>query len=89
MIGLFGAGSGGGTADPLQARLRQKIDSLTHGRNEAPVVTLDWNAERWGGYNLALRLVALGYTRVSWYRGGQECWQAGKVPTADLVADDW
>jgi adenylate cyclase len=53
------------------------------------MVTLDWNAERWGGYNLALRLVALGYTRVSWYRGGQECWQASKSPTADLVADDW
>ena len=88
-IGLFGAGSGGGLDDPLQARLRQKIDSLTHGKREASVVTLDWNAERWGGYNLALRLVALDYKNVSWYRGGQECWQASGHPAADLVAGDW
>jgi hypothetical protein len=33
--------------------------------------------------------VALGYTNVSWYRGGQECWQASGAPTVDLVADDW
>jgi DNA-binding winged helix-turn-helix (wHTH) protein/TolB-like protein/tetratricopeptide (TPR) repeat protein len=50
--GLLGSGSGGGLDDPLQARLRQKIDGLTHGRRETPVVALDWNAERWGGYNL-------------------------------------
>jgi adenylate cyclase len=33
------------------------------------------NPERFSGYNLALRLVALGYTRVHWYRGGFEAWQ--------------
>src|SRR6185437_8965490 len=87
--GLLGSGSGGGLDDPLQARLRPKIDGLTQGRHEAPVVTLDWNAERWGGYNLALRLVGLGYTNVSWYRGGQEAWQASGAPTADLFAEDW
>jgi tetratricopeptide (TPR) repeat protein len=87
--GLLGAGSGGGLDDPLQARLRRKIDSLTHGNSEAPVVTLDWNAERWGGYNLALRLAALGSKSVFWYRGGEECWEASGQPTVDLVADDW
>jgi DNA-binding winged helix-turn-helix (wHTH) protein/TolB-like protein/tetratricopeptide (TPR) repeat protein len=88
-IGLLGSGSGGGLDDPLQVRLHRKIDSLTRGKHDASIVTLDWNAERWGGYNLALRLAALGYTRVSWYRGGQESWQTNGCPTADLVADDW
>jgi len=87
--GLLGSGSGGSLDDPLQARLRRQIDSLGHGKREVPLVTLDWNAERWGGYNLALRLAALGYENVSWYRGGQECWQASGRPTVDLVANDW
>ena len=33
---------------------------------------IGWNSERFDGRNLALRLVALGYTNVVWYRGGRE-----------------
>lgn len=41
------------------------------------------------GQNLALRLVAMGYTRVYWYRGGREAWKAAGLPEADLVPTDW
>jgi hypothetical protein len=29
---------------------------------------------------LALRLVALGYTNVNWYRGGREAWEVAGLP---------
>jgi hypothetical protein len=35
-------------------------------------VAVGWNSERFDGRNLALRLVALGYKHVDWYRGGRE-----------------
>ncbi len=47
------------------------------------------NAERFTAYNLALRLVSLGYTRVHWYRGGFESWQANHLPEEDLELQDW
>ena len=64
-VALWGAGVGGNLADEYQDRLRQKMDQLTRGDRSVPVVTVGWNAERYQGRNLALRLVALGYTDVS------------------------
>ena len=57
-------------SDADQGRLASKMLQLTHGDLAAPIVTMGWNAERYQGRNLALRLVALGYTNVYWYRGG-------------------
>lgn len=53
------------------------------------MVTIGWNAERYQGRNLALRLVALGYNQVYWYRGGRESWEVAGLPQADLVVQDW
>ncbi|MEA2775225.1 MAG: adenylate cyclase, partial [Acetobacteraceae bacterium] len=75
-IALWGAGLGGSTTDGLQDRLRQKMQQLTGGNRSFPVVTMGRNAERFQGRNLALRLTALGYTEVYWYRGGREAWAA-------------
>jgi len=41
---------------------------LTGGDLNRPVVAVGWNGERFDGRNLALRLVALGYTQVYWSR---------------------
>ena len=48
-----------------------------------PIVTVAWNAERYQSRNLALRLVALGYTNVYWYRGGREAWEVAGLPETD------
>jgi adenylate cyclase len=88
-IGLQGSGHGDTFSDRRQHRLRHKIQDLTDGDLSAPIVVFCVNSERFTGYNLALRLVALGYTQVYWYRGGFEAWQVNGLPESDLVLHDW
>jgi adenylate cyclase len=79
-ISVYEAGLGGALDDSVQDRLRPLIATLTGGDLSKPIVTLGINAERWTGYNLALRLVALGYPQVYWYRGGREAWEVAGLP---------
>jgi adenylate cyclase len=88
-IALPGAGIGGTTSDSYQARLDRKIKELTHGDRSMPVVTMAWNADRFSGRNLALRLVALGCTNVIWYRGGREAWEVAGLPETEVAAQEW
>ena len=88
-VGLWGAGIGGSLSDTFQDRLARKMQELTVGERIMPIVTVGFNAERYQGRNLALRLVALGYTEVYWYRGGREAWGVAGLPEADLVMQDW
>ena len=67
-------GIGGSVTDDAQLRLGRKMASLTGGDLSRPIVAVGWNSERFDGRNLALRLVALGYSEVRWYRGGREAW---------------
>jgi adenylate cyclase len=88
-IGLWGAGIGGSVSDEFQHRLRNKMLELMGDIRDRPIVTVGWNAERFQGRNLALRLVALGYTAVSWYRGGREAWEVASLPQTELVMQEW
>jgi len=88
-IGLKYAGIGGNFAGAAQEHLRAKLLALASGDLARPVVTVGWNSERFDGRNLALRLVALGYTRVYWYRGGREAWEVAGFPEAPLDMQDW
>jgi TolB-like protein/DNA-binding winged helix-turn-helix (wHTH) protein/tetratricopeptide (TPR) repeat protein len=88
-VGLSGAGVGGSVFDGFQDRLGRKMQQLTQGDRKVPVVTMGWNAERFQGRNLALRLVALGYTDVYWYRGGREAWEVAGLPETQLDVQDW
>jgi rhodanese-related sulfurtransferase len=88
-IGLRYVGDGGDLSDAARDRLRATLRKLTKGDLAAPVVAIGWNSESFGGRNLALRLVALGYTHVYWYRGGREAWEARGLPEAELVEQDW
>jgi adenylate cyclase len=45
--------------------------------------------ERYDGRNLPLRLVALGYTRVYWYRSGREAWEVNGLPETELDVQPW
>jgi len=53
------------------------------------IVAVGWNSERFGGRNLALCLVALGYTQVYWYRGGREAWEVAGLPETEVDVQDW
>jgi len=88
-VGLWGAGIGGSMNDQFQDRLARKMHQLTAGNNAAPVVTVGFNSERYQGRNLALRLVALGYTEVYWYRGGREAWEVAGLMGTELALQDW
>ena len=82
-VALENAGSG--FVGEIQERLRRKMWELTRGDLNKPIVALGWNSERFDGRNLALRLVALGYTQVYWYRGGREAWEVNGLPEAELT----
>ena len=88
-VGLKFAGLGGSFNDAAQNRLGDRMRALTADDRDRPIVAVGWNVERFDGLNLALRLAALGYTRVHWYRGGREAWEVNGQPETDLVLEDW
>jgi len=88
-IGLQHSGVGGSLAGELQDHLRAIMTKLTAGDLSRPIVAMGWNSEWFDGRNLSLRLAALGYTNVWWYRGGREAWEVNNLPEAPLAIIDW
>jgi len=88
-VGLQGVGHGAAFSKSIENRFSRKMRDLTGGDLSAPIVAFCVNSERFTGYNLTLRLVALGYTQVLWYRGGVEAWQVGGFPESDLDLQSW
>ena len=89
-IGLKFVGLGGGNfSDATQERLRKKLQQLTGGNLSKPVVAVGFNSERFDGYNLALRLVHMGFTEVYWYRGGREAWEVAGLPEENATEQAW
>jgi rhodanese-related sulfurtransferase len=88
-VGLRYSGVGGSFVDSVQDRLRIKMREMTSGDLNRPIVAVGWNSERFDGRNLALRLAALGYTHVYWYRGGREAWEVQGLPEAELDVQQW
>jgi len=88
-VGLQGTGIGIRFSDARQVRFNRRIEHLTDSDLSAPIVVFGVNSERFTGYNLALRLVALGYQQVHWYRGGFEAWRVNGLPESDLQLQEW
>ena len=88
-VGLRYVGDGGELTDVAQDRLRTTMRDLTKGDLATPIVAVGWNSESFDGRNLALRLVALGYTHVSWYRGGREAWEVRELPEMVITPREW
>jgi adenylate cyclase len=80
---------GGSLTDRVQERLRTKMAALTGSDLSRPIVAVGFNSERFDGRNLALRLVALGYTNVRWYRGGREAWEVAGLPETETRIEAW
>jgi adenylate cyclase len=84
-IGLPNSGVGGRLTDSLQGRLERIMQKLTGGDRSMPIVAVGFNSERFDGRNLAIRLTALDYRNVHWYRGGREAWEVAGLPVTPLV----
>ena len=88
-VGLKYSGVGGDMFDQVQDRLRRKLRALAGDDLTRPIVVLGFNSEHFDGRNLALRLVAIGYPHVYWYRGGREAWEAQGLPETEVNAQVW
>jgi len=75
----------GNLQDMWQAHLARMMQELTAGDLNRSIIVFSHNINRWAGRNLALRLIALGYTNVDWYRGGWEAWEAGGTTRGPLA----
>ena len=83
------SGIGGSTSDKYQERLAEKMRQLTGDDRTVPIVAVGLNSERYQGRNLALRLAALDYKNVYWYRGGREAWEVADLPETPIKVHDW
>jgi len=88
-VGLQGTGYEACFSVQIEGRFVRKIHALTGDNLTKPIVVFCVSSERFTGYNLALRLVALGCTNVHSYRGGVEAWQVNGLPDADLELQQW
>ena len=50
-----------------------------------PIVFYALSRDMWHSANAAMRARDLGYTQVSWYRGGLASWKAAGLPVAQVV----
>jgi tetratricopeptide (TPR) repeat protein len=80
--------AGGSLDDAVQPRLQRRMQALTEGDLARPVVVVGWNADSVASHNLVLRLVALGYGDVRWYRDGKEQWEARGLPETEAQAQE-
>ncbi len=67
--------------DPVQFQLSQTMAMATGNNHRMPLVTYCAGPTCWMSYNVALRLIRLGYTNVYWYRGGMAAWHIGRMMT--------
>ena len=78
---LPAAGQGGAFDDDIQTQLTVTLANITDDDLARPIVVYCVDANCWLSYNAALRLHALGYETLYWYRGGIAAWKAANLPT--------
>jgi PQQ-dependent catabolism-associated CXXCW motif protein len=79
-VWLPDAGVGRDMDDDIQAWLDLHLSRLTNRDKTRPLVFFCASHFCWLAHNAVLRAVALGYTNVSWYRGGRDAWRAAGLP---------
>lgn len=83
-----GVGRGANFLDTIQGEVATRLEQVTGGNKTRPLAFYCVNSQCWLSYNASLRAVALGYTRVLWYRGGVEAWRAAGLPLGQ-VREPW
>lgn len=74
------AGRGTNLNDSTQKRMEAGLAALTGGDKAKPIVFFCLSRTCWLSHNAAARAVALGYSKVLWYRGGRNAWTAAGLP---------
>ena len=69
------ASQAGSFNDATQQEFARYLQQVTGGDKAKPMLFYCQNTQCWMSYNAALRAIAMGHTRVYWYRGGIEAWQ--------------
>ena len=85
-VWLPAAGQGGAFDDDIQTHLASTIATVTGNDLARPIVVYCLDANCWLSYNAALRLDALGYETLYWYRGGIAAWKAATLPVRMTAA---
>jgi PQQ-dependent catabolism-associated CXXCW motif protein len=70
------AGASGTFQDNEQKQLKDELAKLTDHNLNMPLVFFCEGVTCWESYNAALRAINLGYSKVYWYRGGINSWEA-------------
>ncbi len=83
-----GVGRGENFLDTIQGEVATRLEQVTGGQKTRLLVFFCVNSQCWLSYNASLRAVALGYTRVLWYRGGVKAWRAAGLPLGQ-VREPW
>ncbi len=79
-VWLRDAGVGRHLDDDVQAWFDYHLSQLTNHDKSYPLVFFCASRMCWLAHNATLRALDLGYTNVSWYRGGRDAWQAAGLP---------
>lgn len=74
----------------IEANLAKAMATIAPNK-DTPIVSYCSNWECWLSWNTSMRLAALGYTNVYWYRGGIDAWMAAKLPVVEtpITAQLW
>jgi PQQ-dependent catabolism-associated CXXCW motif protein len=73
------ASQAGSFNDATQQEFGRYLQQVTGGDKAKPMLFYCQNTQCWMSYNAALRAIAMGYSRVLWYRGGIEAWQQAEA----------
>jgi PQQ-dependent catabolism-associated CXXCW motif protein len=84
-VWLRDAGVGRHLDDDIQAWFDYHLAHLTNRDKSTPIVFFCASRMCWLAHNATLRALDLGYTTVSWYRGGRDAWQAAGLPMAPVA----
>lgn len=74
------AAQAGSFNDQAQQQLVRILQQVSQGNTSIPVIVYCSDPHCWMSYNVALRVVKVGFRNVFWYRGGLWAWQQAGLP---------
>lgn len=80
------AAQAGSFNDATQQEFGRYLQQVTAGDKAKPMLFYCQSTQCWMSYNAALRAIAMGYSRVYWYRGGIEAWQQAEALAMSMPA---